>query len=97
MIQDPHIKSGIFSPLLMVTGRYSTLQHVTDHYRSLLLIPSFSTNAPYLDVPVRVDDEVSCVRKFAFVSGICHLGSLHSLVITLPLLEMMCVVLAALK
>ena len=33
---------------------------------------------PYLDVPVRVDHEVSCIRKFALVSGICHLGSLHS-------------------
>ena len=33
---------------------------------------------PYLDVPVRVDDEVSCVKKFALVSGICHSGSLHS-------------------
>ena len=33
---------------------------------------------PYLDVPVHVDDEVSCVRKFALVSGICHSGSLYS-------------------
>ena len=33
---------------------------------------------PYLDVPVHVDDEVSCVRKFALVSGICHSVSLHS-------------------
>ena len=33
---------------------------------------------PYLDVPVRVDDEVSCVRKFALVSGICHSDSLRS-------------------
>ena len=33
---------------------------------------------PYLDIPVRVDDEVSCVRNFAFVSGICHPDSLHS-------------------
>ena len=44
-----------------------------------------------MDVPVRVDDEVSCVRKFTLVSGICHSGSLHSVGITLPLLEM-CVV-----
>ena len=29
---------------------------------------------PYLDVPVRLDDEVSCIRKFSLVSGICHSG-----------------------
>ena len=29
--------------------------------------------SPYLSVPVRVDDEVTGSRKFALVSGICHI------------------------
>ena len=52
---------------------------------------------PYLDVLVHVEDEVSCVRKFVLVSGIpwCLVYVIrapYTLVITLPLLEMMCVV-----
>ena len=61
---------------------------VIDGVVSKYAVPVICT--PYLDVPVRVDD-VSCVRKFALVSGICHSAS-YTLVITLPLLEMMCVV-----
>ena len=34
--------------------------------------------SPYLNVPVRIDDEVTCIRKFALVSGICHSGKLNS-------------------
>ena len=47
------------------------------HYKYVLLLLLLLL-LPYLDVPVHVDDEVSCVKKFALVSGICHSGSLHS-------------------
>ena len=33
---------------------------------------------PYLDVPVHVDDDESCVKKFALVSGIMSFGLPHS-------------------
>ena len=49
---------------------------VIDGVVSKYAVPVICT--PYLDVPFRVDDEVSCVRKFALVSGICHSISLHS-------------------
>ena len=34
--------------------------------------------SPYLNVPVRVDNEVTCIRNFALISGICHSGKLDS-------------------
>ena len=34
--------------------------------------------SPYLDVPVRSDDEVTCNRKFALFAGICHSGKKNS-------------------
>ena len=34
--------------------------------------------SPYLNVPVCVDNEVTCIRNFALISGICHSGKLDS-------------------
>ena len=59
-------------PLIVQLKRFLVIDGVV----SKNAVPVICT--PYLDVPVHVDDEVSCVRKFALVSGICHLGSLHS-------------------
>ena len=71
--------SEVGNYLIVQLKRFSVIDGVV----SKCAVPVICT--PYLDVPVRVDDEVSCVRKFALVSGICHSGSLHSV-------EMMCVV-----
>ena len=34
--------------------------------------------SPFLEVPIKVDDEVSTKRKFALESGICHSGKIDS-------------------
>ena len=58
--------------LIVQLKRFLVIDGVVSKYAAPVIC------TPYLDVPVRVDDEVSCVKKFALVSGICHSGSLHS-------------------
>ena len=58
--------------LIVQLKRFFVIYHVV----SKNAVPVICTS--YLDVPVRVNDEVSCIRKFALVSSICHSGSLHS-------------------
>ena len=58
--------------LIVQLKRFLVIDDVVSKYAAPVIC------TPYLDVPVRVDDEVSCVKKFALVSGICHSGSLHS-------------------
>ena len=73
---DSHLYIGEVGNYLISSVKTLKRFLVIDGVVSKYAAPVICT--PYLDVPVRVDDEVSCVRKFALVSGICHSGSLHS-------------------
>ena len=69
--------------LIVQLKRFLVIDGVVSKYAAPVIC------TPYLDVPVCVNDEVSCVKKFALVYVI---RAPYTLGITLPLLEMMCVV-----
>ena len=72
---DCHFYIGeVGNYLIVQLKRFLVIDGVVSKYA----VPVICT--PYLDVPVRVDDEVSCVRKFALVSfRLSTLWSLHCL------------------